>query len=121
VSRAKQRVALGACLGVAATLAAWLIAHRSGAVLAGGLVGTLLGAAFTGAQVVLVERAPKSNASFLAMVVGFFAKGSALVVGILLLNADPAGQPIAFALAFLGALALVSIVVFSALVPRGQP
>lgn len=88
----------------------------------GGLLGSLVAGISSGAQLALLERDPKSNASLGAMVAGFFAKLAILTAGILLLHfALPAWSPVAFGVAFFVASAVVSVVVLSAMArPLGR-
>lgn len=125
-----RRALLGALAAALATAAAFYVLGASfdgprgplaAGVVAGGILGALLAAASAGAQVVLVERRPESNASYAAMVAGFFAKGAALVVGILLCRGGSAVEPASFAISFLVSAALVTSVALSALVRRGPP
>ncbi|MBI3817589.1 MAG: hypothetical protein HY286_02775 [Planctomycetes bacterium] len=83
----------------------------------GGVVGTIVSSVGGGAQVALLRRNPKSNASFVAFGASFFAKLMFLVVGILLLGTVELGlNPAAFGVAFVAASIVATGFVLSALV-----
>lgn len=81
----------------------------------GGLLGLAIAAVSVGSQVAFTMRRPTSNASFGAMVGGFFAKGLALLAGVFVLHGTGWGHPAAFGVALLVSAGLVTAFGLSAL------
>lgn len=81
----------------------------------GGLLGLTIATVSVGSQVAFTMRRPTSNASFGAMVGGFFAKGLALLAGVFVLHGTGWGHPAAFGVALLVSAGVVTAFGLSAL------